>query len=69
MDNAFKYIEKYQLQTEASYPYVARQGSCKYDNKSLEATVASFKDVAPRSVAQMEAAVANGPVSIAIEAD
>lgn len=30
MDNAFKYTEDYELETESAYPYTAKGGSCAY---------------------------------------
>lgn len=69
MDNAFKYIEKYGIEAEASYPYTARDGSCKYDSSKTIGTVKSYSDVAPGNPAQLKAALAKGPVSVAIEAD
>ena len=69
MDNAFKYIEKYGIQGEASYGYTARDGTCKYDATKVIGTVKSYKDVAVGSVAQLKAALAISPVAVAIEAD
>ena len=67
MDNAFEYIEKTPLQLESAYPYTARQGTCKSGTGSGK--VASYYDVTPNNVAQLKAAIAKGPVSVAIEAD
>ena len=69
MDNAFKYIEKYGIEEEATYPYTARDGSCKYDQSKASGTVKSYQDVAPGSPDQLKAALQKGPVSVAIEAD
>jgi cathepsin L len=69
MDNAFKYIEKYGIEAEATYPYTARDGTCKYDASKTEGTVKSYQDVAPGNPAQLKAALAISPVSVAIEAD
>ena len=69
MDNAFKYIEKYGIEEEATYPYTARDGSCKYDASKTTGTVKSYQDVAPGSPDQLKAALQKGPVSVAIEAD
>jgi cathepsin L len=69
MDNAFKYIEKYGLQVEASYPYTARDGTCKYDASKATGAVKDFTDVAVNDVAQLKAALAISPVAVAIEAD
>merc|ERR1712166_1290884 len=71
MDDAFEYIIKNGgLDSEADYPYTMADGKC---NKKKEAekvgTITSYKDVTKNSDAQFAAAVAQGPVSIAIEAD
>jgi KDEL-tailed cysteine endopeptidase len=68
MDTAFDYTSKTPLTTEAKYPYKAQDGNCK---KNLKGIVGStgHTDVAPNNNAQLKAAVAKQPVSIAIEAD
>jgi len=71
MDDAFKYVMATGgLCSETEYPYTGKDGTCTasscgthYDN------ITSFKDVTPSSFSSLEAAVAEGPVSIAIEAD
>jgi len=72
MDNAFKYLETTGLMTEAEYPYIARRHLFfKQCDKTDEAKtrVSAYSDVPAKNVAQMKAALAKGPVSIAIEAD
>jgi len=69
MDNAFKYIETNPLELESNYPYTGRDGSCSYTKSKGVAKVAGFKDVAAGSASQLKAAIAKGPVSVAIEAD
>jgi hypothetical protein len=71
MDNAFKYIiANGGLDTEADYPYTARDGTC---DKAKEAkhvvAITGYTDVPQNNEAQLAAAVAIGPVSVAIEAD
>jgi len=68
MDNAFKYVEKYGLTTEAAYPYTARDGKCQSFTAVSGSKIASYQD-AQQSVAGVMALLQNGPVSIAIEAD
>jgi cathepsin L len=68
MDDAFQYIIKNQgIGTEASYPYTARDGSCK--KVTAAAMITGFKDVAAGSESGLMSAVQMQPVSIAIEAD
>jgi len=68
MDDAFQYIIKNKgLGSEASYPYTAKDGSCK--SVPSVSTITGFTDVpANNDVALMTAIVAQ-PVSVAIEAD
>jgi hypothetical protein len=69
MDNAFKYNEKYALETEATYPYEAKRGTCEYSATKGEVSSSSYVDVAANSPTALQTAVAIGPVSVAIEAD
>jgi cathepsin L len=69
MDNAFKYIMKNSLETESDYPYTARDGKCSYVSTKGVGKVTGYSDVTPGSPSQLQAAVAQGPVSVAIEAD
>ena len=70
MDYAFEYIETNPLELESSYPYTARDGSCKYSASKGVGKVKSYKDVSRDSQGkQLQAALAQGPVSVAIEAD
>jgi C1A family cysteine protease len=69
MDNAFQYIIKNGgLCTEASYAYNGvTDNSC---SKCTEvAKISSFVDVTPKSMQALMAAVAQQPVSVAVEAD
>jgi C1A family cysteine protease len=71
MDYGFQYIETNGgVTTEDNYPYKARDGTCNTAKAANHAaTVTGFHDVTSESAEQMKAAVALGPVSIAIEAD
>merc|ERR1712010_270061 len=73
MDYAFKYIETAPLMTEADYPYTGTHSflsKCKYDSSKGVGKVKGFTDVKSDSTgANLKAALANGPVSVAIEAD
>jgi len=69
MDNAFKYIETAPLELEADYSYTARDGTCKYVKTKGSGLVKSYQDVQPGAPTQLKAALAKGPVSVAIEAD
>merc|ERR1712079_762298 len=71
MDYGFEYvISSGGLCSEVAYPYEAKQGTCqasscgaKYD------AISSYEDVASCDQTSLEAALCEGPVSIAIEAD
>jgi len=72
MDNAFKYAEKNAICTEKSYPYKAKGGTCEASSCTTgipKGGVTGFKDVDKEDLQAMEEAVAQQPVSIAIEAD
>lgn len=69
MDLAFQYVEKSPLESESQYPYEAVDDTCRYSAKQGLVTVESYVDVAPNNPDQLKAAIAKGPVSVAIEAD
>ena len=73
MDYAFKYIETAPLMTESDYPYTGKHSfltKCKYDASKGVGQVKSFTDVKNDATgANLKAALATGPVSVAIEAD
>merc|ERR1712151_297540 len=56
--------------TEASYPYTARDGSCKssYTTAIPQGGITGYKSVGTSTNA-LKAAIQTGPVSVAIEAD
>lgn len=72
MDQGFEFAEKNDICTEASYPYRAVGGSCHASSCTVgiaKGGVAGYKDVASDNLKAMMSAVAQQPVSIAIEAD
>ena len=70
MDDAFTYIIKNKgITTEANYPYTAKDGLCdKTKAGTIAATLTSFTDVTSNSMAALQAAVVQQPVSIAVDA-
>lgn len=66
MDYAFTYAESNAMETEDQYPYTGRDGKCHAEGGSVQ--ISSFKDVTPKSPTALQAAVAEGPVSVAIDA-
>jgi len=70
MDNAFKYIKVNNgIDTEASYTYEAKDGTCRFKSASVGATDTGCKDVKQLSEDDLQDAIATvGPVSVAIDA-
>ncbi|KAK6238368.1 hypothetical protein QUC31_003837 [Theobroma cacao] len=70
MDDAFEFIEKNQgLTTEAIYPYKGVDGTCNTNKEANHATkINGQEDVPANSEAALLKAVANQPVSVAIDA-
>jgi len=68
MDQAFQYIiDNGGLCSEDSYPYTATDGDCQ--TCQSVSTISSYQDVPQNSEAALQQAVAQQPVSVAIEAD
>ncbi len=56
--------------SEASYPYTALDGTCNYNaTNSYNIFVSNFVNVVAGSVADLQAAVAQQPVSVSIQAN
>ncbi|KAL9976062.1 hypothetical protein ACROYT_G013305 [Oculina patagonica] len=70
MDYAFKYIKANGgIDTEASYPYEARNDNCHFSASSVGATDTGFVDVPQGSESGLQSATATvGPISVAIDA-
>ncbi|MEH9020531.1 C1 family peptidase, partial [Klebsiella pneumoniae] len=71
MDDAFKYIISNKgITTEANYPYTAKDGVCnKAKAETIAAAISSYTDVATNNPTALQNAVAQQPISIAVEAD
>jgi C1A family cysteine protease len=71
MDEAMKYVkDNGGLDTESDYQYQAKNGQCdKAKEAKHAASITGHIDVPQSNPTQLEAAVAKGPVSVAIEAD
>jgi len=70
MDSAFQYIiANSGIDTETSYKYTARDGTCKFNKANVGATMTSFKDVQSKSEPALQNAISSlGPISVAIDA-
>ena len=70
MDYAFEYvIANGGLCTESSYPYEAVDDTCRASSCTKHSAISSFVDVEQYNENALKAAVAQQPVSVAIEAD
>jgi len=73
MDNAFRWIEQNGIALESTYPYTSGSGTtgtCDAQKKAQAAvTISSFRDVPTGDEDALKSAVAQQPVSVAIEAD
>ncbi|GFO41743.1 cathepsin [Plakobranchus ocellatus] len=71
MDNAFTYIkENGGIDTESSYPYVGRDGKCRFSASDIGANCTGYVDVKSKDESALQTAVANvGPISVAIDAN
>jgi hypothetical protein len=69
MDYAFQYAETDALESESDYPYKGKTGTCSLTEGEGLVTVTGFVDVASNDPDQLKAAVAEGPVSVAIQAN
>ena len=67
MQGAFKFVIEHGQCSLASYPYTAKDGTCK--SCSAVAHISSCSDVKPNDQVSLKAAVAQQPVAVAISAD
>lgn len=64
---AFIYYQTYAAESEATYPYKAVDGTCQYNSGATTGvTSTGYTNVAANDVNQMKAALAIGPLSVAI---
>jgi len=69
MDDAFQYvISNKGIDTEESYPYEGDDEKCAYKAANRGATISSYHDVASGNESDLQSAVAQQPVSVAIDA-
>lgn len=69
MDQAFEYIKLHGIDSEKSYPYVAKKETCKFSKQNVAATLTGCVDIKQGSeTALMDATAKIGPISVAIDA-
>jgi len=69
MDNGFKYVIAVKgLDTEASYGYTGRDGTCHFNAANIGARISSYRDVGRGSESGLQSALNGQPVSVAIDA-
>jgi len=69
MTQAMDYIIKNKgIDTESSYTYTARDGTCKFKSANVGATLTSYSNVQSGSESSLQTAGVSGPVSVAIDA-
>ncbi|XP_052085050.1 procathepsin L-like [Mytilus californianus] len=68
---AYQYIKNNNgIDTESSYPYEGRNGSCRFQKSDVGATVTGFTIIKKGDEQALQSAVATvGPISVAIDAD
>jgi len=70
IDSAFQYIiANGGIDTETTYKYTAKDGTCKFNKANVGATMTAFKDVQAKSEPALQNAISSlGPISVAIDA-
>merc|ERR1711976_443542 len=70
MDYAFSFAKSTAIATESSYPYTARDGTCKssFTTALAQGAVTGYTDVSA-SASSLQSALNKQPVSVAIQAD
>jgi len=69
MSRAWPYVERKGIETESNYPYLAKTGSCHYDEKKALFKNKSWEKVRAGDNDQLVAAISQRPVPVAINAD
>jgi cathepsin L len=69
MDNAFEYVAAQGIELEATYPYTAETGTCQYKKSETKFSNKGHTDVTANSPVALATAIAQQPISVAVEAD
>ena len=65
----FMYTDRNPQETEVDFPYVAQDSKCAYDKSKGVVGAITYASITQNSPDLLKAAIAKGPVSVAIEAD
>jgi len=69
MTSAFKYVVANKgVDTEASYGYTAKDGTCHFTTANIGATISNYKTIASGSESALLTAINTQPISVAIDA-
>lgn len=69
VDEAYKYVKDYGIDTDKSYPYFAMDGICKHIFQPTHVFIRGFKDIPRGNELKLQEAVATiGPISVAVDA-
>ncbi|XP_021071288.1 cathepsin M-like [Mus pahari] len=68
MDALMYVMENGGLESEATYPYEDKEGSCRYNPENSTASIIGFEIVPNNEVDLMNAVASIGPISVAIDA-
>lgn len=70
MDNAFSFIKREGgLESDATYPYTGRDGTCKYNKSKVDVKVTGFQDISANEDEIMRVLYENGPLAVAVNAN
>lgn len=71
MNNAFNYLIKGSkgIETEAAYPYTAKDGICKFDASKISGKIRAYNSIAQNDCHGLLEAITQQPVSVAIAAN
>jgi len=69
MTDAFNYAIEKGINSEADYPYLGKDGMCKYISYKAYKVNNGYVNVTANSTVALKTAIVNGPVSVAVQAN
>mmetsp|Transcript_76137 Transcript_76137/g.88519 ORF Transcript_76137/g.88519 Transcript_76137/m.88519 type:complete len:149 (-) Transcript_76137:164-610(-) len=69
MVNSFKYTQQNGIELGSDYPYLAKNGTCMYNLSKIVFKNTGYQSVGKNNATLLKAAVAQQPVSVAIQAN